>query len=394
MEAWMADLLQAKAPAAAALPCKALPCFGEAVIPIAMAELAAASQWKQACLVRCIAETGLAGVPALLELSAHGSDAVRSSAFDGVGEALSSGLDSTSLVANRYAEVIQALENLRCEDILAAFDRLGTAMEDSDCLAIADEAVLAALMAGLDDPAPAVRISAMEAISRVEHDVRQSGQLFSLAVRTLADKDHEVRETAARYLRYRSSHELAPSSNEVGQLRRALADSRPFVRKTAARLLRALPGGPHAPEGLLRIGDREPDEPTPEQVVRMINRALTPASVPQSPKPVLSFGELLQNLRSPSVVIRVRALESLKKGQQDMAQTEDAILLAVHDSDIAVRLAAVTALDAVGSATAKVAWNLHSALHDSCLQVARGAQVTLNGVVLQMSMACIPDVKT
>jgi len=385
MEEWMADLLDADVPADAALPYKAIPCFGAAIIPTVMAELARTVEWKQVCLVNCIAETGLTGIPALLELTTHRSDTIRAAACDGVAEAMDSGLDSTSFVADTFAEVIRALEGLRYEDVVVAFDRLATAMEESDSLTVADDEVLAALMARLDDPVPAVRISAIEAIRRVKHGEHQAGRIFSMAVLVLADKDPEVRQAAAAYLRQASPHEIMPSSEDIGRLRRALADSSRFVRKTAARLLRTLPGGPHAPDKLLRPSDREPDEPTPEQVVEMINRALAPPTVPPPPEPIRSLGELLQNLWSPSVVTRVAALESLKKGQKDMAQAEDAILAALCDSDIAVRIAAVTAIDAIGSATANVAWNLHAALADYCLQVAKKARSVLGDTLLKMS---------
>ena len=336
--------------------------------------------------MNCIAGTGLVGIPALLKLTTHRSDVVRAAAFDGVAEALDSGLESTALVADRYAEVIRALEDPRREKVVLAFEQLEAALEESDSLAIADIEVLTVLMAGVEDPVPAVKgFSAMQAISRVKHGGHQSGQLFSAAVRALADRNPEVREAAASYLGDASPHAVIPSSEEAGQLRRALADSSRFVRKTAAWLLRTLPGGPHAPEKLLRPSDREPDEPTPEQVVEMINRALEPVSAVQPPEAVHSLDELLEKLRSRSIVMRVVALESLTKGQRDTDWGGRRHPCRAHGFRHRRATCRRCGTRCRWRATTNAAWNLHAALGDSCLQVAKKARSVLGDTMLRMS---------
>lgn len=192
---------------------------------------------------------------------------------------------------------------------------------------------------------------------------------------------------AAAYLRYAASRSVTPTRDDVLRLRCALADRSQFVRKTAACLLRTLPGGPHAPERMLRASDREPDEPTAEQIVDAINRALS-ATEPQPEDTTTPVADLLQSLHSSSAVERVSALNSLRIAEMDLVQLENEILSALMDSDIAVRLAAAESLER--SATPYVAWSLHSALGDSCLHVARAAQIALTQVVLNMSFSGIP----
>jgi hypothetical protein len=173
-----------------------------------------------------------------------------------------------------------------------------------------------------------------------------------------------------------------PRADDVHTLVHALDDPTPYVASPVRDVLKALPGGPFVQDAKPEAADQQADCASDEDRGR--SHSGTAKRRNATAPPVAAICSLERQLTAPSAEQRVEALTALGKMREAAVVAENAVIRALSDPDIAVRLAAAHALDDIGAASQRAAWSLHAALGDSCLQVAASAQLSLLKLIVRL----------
>ena len=185
--------------------CQALPCFGEAFIQKAIAALPSVDPQRQARLVFCIGSTGPQSVPCLVKLLKHPSANVRAAACMGLNNTYwELGRRRSPIVLQMMIEFLQG-PRLSQEKLNAFFDEFEAEPVSVEDRSTVNVEVVAALIERLEDDYQAVRLAAIEILGpllRGPYIIEDSSRsdIVAALVKTLEDDRRAVRLAAMEVL--------------------------------------------------------------------------------------------------------------------------------------------------------------------------------------------------
>lgn len=312
---------------------EAVVCFGAAAAPPLLNAIATEFGARGALLVESLAMLGKPAIAGLLDMLDHRSPCLRAAACMGIPEALDRQWELTDRQDETLADVLWALEGGSKAALKGAFDEAAMAFAAAEMEKRPGIDILASVISRLEDPVPAVRIAATEALGAMDCAPSHRRDVKTALSYMLDDAEEQVRHAAAESLHLRAlpDRESSERSEEACSKPRC----RPWPRRKAAVLEKRLAHGGRGPGEAAQVTAHRPPEER-AAAARALGSAKTPSEV------------------------QVRYVIGL-----------------LQDSDMAVRCAAAAALGGKCDEEANIGWHLWLAMKDPCHKVAKYAQVSL-----------------
>ena len=413
------------------LVCQALPCFGEEYVRKAVDALPDIDEPKQSRLVFGIAETGWHSVPCLVQLLEHPAANVRAAACLGLANIISPFESVDPAAVLQLKEAFLRGPRLAHGEIDAFFDTMQSLCHSAQGQIPIDPAVPSRLVMRLEDNYQTVRAAAIDGLGTVlchcQLQPSVKNEICARLARRLDDHCQAVRFAAARNLtdlKYHHASLVEQDAELYGRLYQQVSDELTMIPWPEARMGLGYHG---VVERLQRLSN-DPSPDVRERIVRILAVCKTGQDTRGLRRPViLELIAALNNadaVRGRDAVDRQEAVWALQwlsereEVQEDRQEDEDepdwlknepaapfwvlairhemdhlgkapweTVVAALHDRDIAFRIAAVDVLARISDFSPKLVDSVVEMLHDRCQQVRWRAERTLNLLVRNKSEA-------
>ena len=351
------------------LVCQAMPCFGAAFVQKAVEVLPKVDDRKQARLVFCIANAGRQFAPLVMQYLNHPSAKVRIAACSGFAKIYGDDaeVELPPAIMDRIKGYFQK-PHLHREEIVDFFNTLGAWEKSPEGKGLAKANILVALLNKLQDDEQAVKLAAVGALHWVLDPIVSSVLDFKRH-HAFNNPDpvfakHTVNVSARNEIK---EYVGSLTKNEVGPLLRAVNDGNPVIRQGATKVTRMLQVIGLADTTVLSSLENE-----------WRANPILAAMDDREPIDVEVFGKNQAELLGKTPAVSLAVQDALAECRQFLTASNETLIGALLNRDIAVRIAAVRALKKLSSPEQDFGFFLLDSLNDPCRQVRIVTQLALN----------------